>query len=170
MTLGTAGYTEGSGKNFSIDTVGGADYQRLKLVYGPVGTIVDVCDATPFPISPGASATIVGWDRFINTDVKATLKTVKAALGNLVKIKAANPNPRTIFVQVFDNASPTVGTTPPDWVLEVPSGNGDDVWGVYDELMPGPVKFSNAIKLAATTTPTGSTAPDTGLVVCALYK
>lgn len=96
-----------------------------------------------------------------NTPVPAnalttTVVTVKAVPGVLVWVACANPNAAIEYVQVFDTTSAvTLGTTAPKFSLAI--GASTTV------LQPLDVAMYTGMKIAATTTPTGSTAPGTAL-------
>lgn len=82
--------------------------------------------------------------------------TLKATAGKLRWYEIFNPSAATAYVQLFDKATPTVGTDTPVLSLGVPAGgriSGDAYTAFY-----------NAITAAATTTPGGNTAPATPLV------
>lgn len=93
-------------------------------------------------------------------------QAVKTSKGILTYYHIENPNTADAWVQIFDTAlaGVTVGTTTPKMALWV-SGNG-----ALDTALTSPAEFATAITIAATTTPTGSTAPSTGLVVTLLYQ
>ena len=96
--------------------------------------------------------------------LSTTVTTIKASAGNLGSIICGNTNAAMEYLQLFDVAGTvTLGTTPPDWIVPIPSTN---VGGVI--LVVG-LNFANAIKVAATTTATGSTAPGTALDCSAGY-
>jgi hypothetical protein len=96
-----------------------------------------------------------------------TVRTVKADGGVLAGWSVYNPNATVAYVQVFDVASGiavTLGTTVPDLVLPVAATSAVHV------LDGTGIHFQNGIKLAATTTATGSTAPSTGLELSLAYR
>jgi hypothetical protein len=76
-------------------------------------------------------------------------------------INATNPNTTLAYVQFFDAATAgavTVGTTAPAFFVGVPAfGGGVDT----PQLVP--YQFRKGIVVAATTTPTGSTAPGSAI-------
>ncbi len=70
-------------------------------------------------------------------------------------------------MQLFDVASATavtLGTTSPTMTFGIPAASGR-----FLEFANG-INMANGIKLACTTTATGSTAPSTGLDVNVFYK
>jgi hypothetical protein len=77
-----------------------------------------------------------------------------------------NPNVAVAYVQVFDvSGTVTLGTTSPgggSWAVP-PTNNGGFATDVG-------IDFANAIKVAATTTATGPTAPGVPLDCNAVYK
>ena len=52
--------TAGSGTSIATDTVGGAEYQRIKMTWGVDGSAVDTSDTNPIPTvsERGATATL----------------------------------------------------------------------------------------------------------------
>lgn len=87
----------------------------------------------------------------------AAATPVKASAGKLCWYEIFNPSAATAFVQLFDKASPVVGTDVPVLSLGVPAGgriSGEATIGFY-----------NAITAAATTTAEGNVAPATAIVV-----
>ena len=70
------------------------------------------------------------------------------------------------YVQVFDAASATLGTTVPKLSFWVPAG------GSWEEKFHGESKVTLAtgLTVAATTTATGNTAPGTGILANIVYK
>jgi hypothetical protein len=77
--------------------------------------------------------------------------------GSLQWYACDNPNGSAAWIQVFDASATTgitPGTTPPKFFLPVPAG-------AYSAVVPANVL--NGIVIAATTTPTGGTAPSTAL-------
>lgn len=87
------------------------------------------------------------------------VETIKASAGQLCLLEVRNPNAAEAWLQIFDDASPTVGTTVPALSFYVPASGGND------KMFTVPIEFATAIKYAVTTTPTGSGAPAVGLVV-----
>lgn len=82
--------------------------------------------------------------------------TVKASKGTLQWASCYNPSNAVAYVQVFDIAgSVTLGSSVPKLSLAIASGANLPI--------TGPATFINAIKVAATTTAGGSTAPSTAL-------
>jgi hypothetical protein len=79
-----------------------------------------------------------------------------------------NQDASTRYLQVFDvvAGSVTLGTTVPKFSYPLPpSGYWEETW--QSEARPS---FANAITVAVTTTPTGSTGPTTGAVCNFIYK
>ena len=82
-----------------------------------------------------------------------TVQTVKSSTAILCGYHILNTSGATCYLQMFDTAAtPTLGTTVPDQSLGFPSGSAANVSAVQ----PG-VSFLTALKLAGTTTRTGST-------------
>lgn len=106
-----------------------------------------------------------GWSKVKYTAQTTTVQTVKSGAGTWGGYFIYNPNTSVAYLQVFDNSGTiTLGTTTPDMVYGIPAGQGANV-----EISNG-VGMTNAIKLACTTTATGSTAPTTGLDMTIYYK
>ena len=85
-----------------------------------------------------------------------TAVTIKATAGQLQWATCYNPSDAVAYVQVYDTAGAvTVGTTTP--VLSLPIATGANL------PITGPAQFFNAIKVAATTTATGGSAPSSPL-------
>jgi hypothetical protein len=114
----------------------------MALVYAAAGgTTAALLTNSPRTVLVGP-ATLWGWDLF-------------------------NGAAATTWVQVFDAlaASVTLGTTPPKYAFPVAAGASllRD-YGIFG------VGCSTGLVVAATTTPTGSTAPATGLTAMVLYS
>lgn len=92
----------------------------------------------------------------------------KASAGSVYGFDFVNTGTADAYVQIFDVAqgSVTLGTTVPKMFKWVPAG------GAWSDTFPDEAKisFATAITVAATTTPTGSTAPATGILANILFK
>jgi len=108
---------------------------------------------------------IVPSTKATDADVDNTDQTLKAGPGVLMGISIYNPSNATAYVQVFDAASATVGTTTPDWIVGCKTLE-------YAHYYYGPVgiNFTTQIHYAGTTTATGNGDPSTGLVVSFVYE
>lgn len=97
------------------------------------------------------------------SNTKTQIKSGAGTFGGYVSMN--NPNATVVYIQVWDVvlASITVGTTAPTYTLSIPAGATANV-----ELSNG-IKHLNAICVAATTTPTGSSAPASAVVCSFLY-
>lgn len=103
---------------------------------------------TPVPVA------VNGWTPFLANNLGTTVVTVKSGAGELGAYHCINPNSAAIaYIQVFDTSGAvTLGSTVPVLSLGLPASDGGNLeWGMG-------VHFANAIKVAATTTATGSTA------------
>jgi len=87
-----------------------------------------------------------------------------ACLLRSIKVLQKTEDAPVLYLQVFNHASPTVGTTAPVMVLQVPAG-------ITGTLVPETTKISGtrggkylatALTIAVTTTHDGNTAPDAG--------
>lgn len=107
-----------------------------------------------------------GWSVYSNTalsNTKQAAVTVAATFGGYMWY---NPNSSVTYIQIWDvaSASVTVGTTAPTYVLSLPATSAANL-----EISNG-IKHATAITIAATTTPTGSTAPSSAVVGFFMYK
>ncbi len=134
----------------------GTTYDRAVSAGGAVAAGTGTAAVSLSPTTAQLGLTI-----FSNTALSSTKTAVKASAGRLNWYNVYNPNASVTYLQIFNNttASITVGTTPPDISIGIPANGGWD----GESLMS--LNWSTAITIAATTTPTGSTAPGTGLVV-----
>ena len=108
-----------------------------------------------------------GWSKVKYANQTTTVQTVKGTAGTLGGYYFFNGSAATAYVQIFDVASATtvtLGTTVPDLTIGIPAGAACNV-----EFSNG-VLFSLGMKLACTTTATGSGAPATGLDLNVYYK
>lgn len=60
MAYGTVAVTPGVGAGIAVDAIGGSQFQRVKLGWGPQGTLNEVDTPTPLPMVPYVGATAVG--------------------------------------------------------------------------------------------------------------
>ncbi len=117
-----------------------------------VSVLKTTLTTTPVP------ATSNGWTPFLDNAQSTTVTTVKGGAGELGAYHCLNPNSAPAYVQVFDTSGTvTLGTTIPVLSLGLPASDGGNL-----EWTMG-IHFANAIKVAATTTATGSTAPGTAV-------
>ena len=114
-------------------------------------------------VIPEASASGTGTSAFRHTTLSSTAQQVKGSAGRVYGLHAFNPNASEIYLQLYDHASPTVGTTTPSRTYAVP-GRG---WLTLDLTIPQ--AYATAIHVAATATIGGSTAPGTGVLVDVEY-
>jgi hypothetical protein len=110
-------------------------------------TKVGGIDVQPLEVTPISFAAL-----------STTVQTVRGSAGGFESYQCYNPNSSVAYVQVFDISSTvTLGTSTPKWSIGIAATSSQGLSGL---AMP----FANAIKVAATTTATGSTAPTTALV------
>lgn len=93
----------------------------------------------------------------------AAVKTINGGPSLLYSLEIQNPNDTNVYLQLYDHANPTVGTTTPVQSYLIPAK------GTSDKTPPVPLEFTAAIKYAVTTTVSGSGAPAQGVVVNATY-
>lgn len=97
--------------------------------------------------------------------LSTTVQTVKGSAGQLYSYHCFNAAAATSYVQIFDTSGAvTLGTTTPALSLGLPAGGAGNL-----HFTTG-VAFANAIKVAATTTATGSSAPGTAVDCNFTYK
>jgi hypothetical protein len=149
-----------AGGAVKVDASGAAvpitDNSGSLTVDAPVGTPVFV---TPTPSTTG------GWSPYSFGGLSTTVQTVKSGAGTLGGYYFYNPNPSVAYVQIFDiNSAPTLGSTAPTISIGVPATSGANL-----EVGLG-VNMASGIRIAATTTRAGSSAPVSGLDVNLFYK
>lgn len=89
--------------------------------------------------------------------LSTTVTTVAGAPATLDSYYCWNPNSSVAYVQVFDiSGAVTLGVSTPKWSMGIPPTAGANLSNVN-------LTFANAVKVAATTTATGSTATTTPL-------
>jgi hypothetical protein len=126
----------------------------------------------PGPLASSASTSIVtatdeGWTPIVLTSITNTAQAVSSSAGRLGVVHCFNPNANVTYLQVYNVASGsvTVGTTVPAWVVPISSSTTD---GMTLAHSAGIKLGGSAISVAATTTPTGGTAPSSSLGVCSI--
>lgn len=137
----------------SSDTGTTNDAQPLKT------TSVGALWATLTPSTTG------GWSPYKASALTNSAVTVKASAGNLGGYHCLNAAAAITYIQIFDTSGAvTLGTTTPVLSFGLPASGAGNL-----EFSNG-VNFANAIKVAATTTAGGSTAPATAMDCNFLYK
>ena len=106
-----------------------------------------------------------GASHYFNAAQLAAASSIKATSGTLFGLNVYNPNASGVFLQAFDSASVTVGTTTPAQSYYVPATSP-----MIIPISTLGIAFANSIQIAATTTATGSTAPGSAVVVNAAFK
>lgn len=110
-------------------------------------------------------STTGGWSPYKASALTNSAVTVKGSAGNLGGYHCYNPAAAVTYIQIYDTSGAvTVGTTTPVLSFGIPASGGGNL-----EFVNG-VNFANAIKVAATTTGTGGTAPATAAECNFLYK
>ncbi len=111
-----------------------------------------------------APTTTGGWSVSSQTALTSTA-TVSGAAGKFGGYMFTNTNTGVAYIQVFDTTGAvTLGTTTPTFVVPVPAGSGANL-----EVTNG-IAMASGIKVAATTTATGSTTVSTAITGFVLYK
>jgi hypothetical protein len=136
---------------------------RAQLVDPGIAAIVAALKAT-LTVSP-VPATGNGWTPSLANGLTTTVTTVKSSAGELGAYHCLNPNASAAYVQIFDTSGAvTLGSTVAVLSLGLPASSGGNLeWTIG-------LHFNNAIKVAATTTATGSTAPSTAVDCNFAYK
>lgn len=130
-----------------------------------------------FPLPPGTSkigtvalentnATLNSTSSDGGTALTSTAQAIKASAGKLKGYYIYNPNAAAAYVQFYNTAqaSVTVGTTNPLFMLTIPPGSAANLW------MESGVNFSTAMSWSATSTAGGNGAPTTALDAVAWYE
>ncbi len=98
-------------------------------------------------------------------DATATVVRSGATLLKGVRVRQNTNDAPVLYVQIFNHASPNVGTTAPVHVLQVPAGSTKVECATLDarfESQFGGAYLATALSYAVTTTHDGSTNPDSG--------
>lgn len=115
----------------------------------------------------------VGWSFNYQSALSSTKAQLKASAGTFGGyINMYNPNVAVTYIQVFNKASAsvTVGSTSPDFVITLPGVATASATGSDRNLeIANGVAMSTGITVAATTTPTGSSAPANAIVTTLLF-
>ena len=149
-----------------------------RLITTGVGGTFPATESGTWTVQPGNTANTTpwlasitpstggGWSKAEYTAQTTTVQTVKGSAGIFGGYYISNAaNSASSCLQVFDSSTTvTLGSTTPSMVYEIPANGAANV-----EIVNG-VNMANGIKLAATTTCTGSTAPSSGLNITAYYK
>jgi len=100
------------------------------------------------------AASTGGWTKLALGGLTNTVQTIKNAAGQLGMLYCYNPHSAVGYVQLFDTTSSvTLGTTAPNEIYGIPTVQSGGL-----AMTPIGIQYSNAIKVAATTTATGSSA------------
>lgn len=126
----------------------------------------------PCPVAQlGDQSVYLAWGGTTNAALTNTAGAVsiQTTALNLMSVDCANPNTSKVYLQFFDSAaSITLGTTAPTMIVECPPGNGTSD-GLGDYKYTG-LKFVAGLRIDATTTPTGATAPTSAVSASIAYK
>lgn len=98
MSYNTVTVTPGVGAAIAVDVVGGADYQRVKIAWGPQGTVNEVDTPTPLPTALYAALSA--------TQGYSWAKLDSAAGGNIDLVAAVAAQTVRVYVGYFTVASP----------------------------------------------------------------
>lgn len=101
-----------------------------------------------------------GTGNVLANGLSTTPKTLKASPGMLAWLSCNNANNAAVFVQAFDvdgATAVTLGTTVPSFTLALPVNTA-----AFSSFAL-PANFFRGLKVAATTTATGATAPTTAV-------
>lgn len=146
-TKADTAWTSGAGSIVAIlKTISGNTGGAIPAGTNTIGAAVQV---------PGSSSQ--GWTPVIKAALTNSAVSVDASAGQLGLVNCDNGNASTVYVEFFNTATVTLGTTAPTWFTPIPAGGG----GISMNSIG--VNFSTAIYAAAVTTYNGSTAPGTTL-------
>ncbi len=135
--------------------MGVANLQKVRARVGSysAGTITVTAHASPVALDAIEASETPVLANALSTTVLTVVSTPKV----LSSYYCLNPNAATAYVQVFDTSGTvTLGTTVPKRSIGIPAGAAANLAGLNE-------MYLNAIKAAATTTATGSTANNTAL-------
>lgn len=112
------------------------------------------------------TAIISGGSLYINTDCDGTASAVKASSTVLYEVQIDNTlNAAVSYVKLWNNASPTVGTTAPDGIFLAPASTS------VTFVIPGGNTYGTALAVACVTTAgtAGTTNPTSNVTVRMVY-
>jgi sporulation protein YlmC with PRC-barrel domain len=165
------------------------DYRTGKILYKKATTATtDVAayksrqtnmDITTASVTLGAAVTVTSGNvtvdgsvsitgaatPFFDLSVDNSAQTMKATAGTLYYVSAYNPNAAVAWIQLLNHATPTIGTTTPVMVMQIPANGMNEMLIAAQGL-----SFSTAITYAATTTASGDVAPAAPLTLTAAFK
>lgn len=123
----------------------------------------NTANTTPWLMSPQASTT-GGYTPYFANAVKGTVLTISGSAGKFAYTDLINTDGAPVYLQVFDTTGAvTLGTTAPTFVIpyaaNATAANGSTERGEHELGYA----ITAGIKIAATTTPTGSTPSTNGL-------
>lgn len=131
MAYSTVAVTPGIGAGIAVDAISGAQYQRVKLAWGPQGTVNEADTPTPFPASL--------YQQISKTQGLTWLKIDSAAGGNIDLVAGAASQFVRVYAFYATLASPTTiqlaDTTPTTLTGAMTFGYGS---GPFWDLQPGP--------------------------------
>lgn len=108
-----------------------------------------------------------GWTQNSQTSLTNTKTQISSVACNVGGYIIANPNAAFTYIQVWDlaSASVTVGTTAPTWTIGVPANGTANMM-----IAGGGALHATGFTIAATTSPTNSTAPSSNVQTTFFYK
>jgi hypothetical protein len=146
----------------------GTNFSFAHPLLDNTGAVISPAQASAIANTTGGTSTYAALGGTGNALLTNTPVAVKASAGNVYGLDFVNPGSSAAYVQIFDvaAASVTLGTTVPKLSKWIPA------FGGWEEKFAGETKisFGTAITVAATTTPTGNTAPATGIIANIVYK
>jgi hypothetical protein len=114
------------------------------------------------PATNGTQITALTQPYYTNATSTTTFNEIKGTEGNVFGYAVENPNATVCWLQFYNSASPTLGSSIYYSVPILGSGG-------IAQLLPYPVNFGTAISIATTTTGNGSTPCSTGMGVTVYY-
>ena len=140
--------------------VSGTFWQATQPVSGTFWQTTQPVSGTVAATESGSwtvTANATGNTPVLENALSTTVQTVASGAATLECYYISNPNASQEYVQIFDiSGSVTLGSSTPKWSVAVPAGQAANLCGMH-------LSFANAIKVAATTTATGASAPSTAL-------
>lgn len=163
-----------AGSEIQVDVVGALPAGTNAIGKLAANSGVDIGDVDVTSIAAGTNtigATVnsghatagTGQSTLSDGDADNTDQEIKGTAGRLYYLQVYNPNSAVSYLQLFDDATVTVGTDTPKLSFPIPP------MGFWDASFDPGIHFANAIHYACTTTRAGSGDPATGLVLNAGY-
>lgn len=141
----------------------GSKYQATPSSVSDLDNVFIAVDANGRIITESRKAATT----YFTINATGTVGTASASASVLYGIEVSNPNTVDSFLQIWDAASAniTLGVTAPKISYLIPGGQSGTARGGFTRSYPHGIDFATAVMFASSTTPTGSSAPGTGLTL-----